>query len=92
MVSFQQNSSFFDIDGFTRSTQLEVGVSWRMKRNELQLARPGRAGADEELDEINARTRQKGPERIRRKVEASIEAKARKRRRQETPNSSAWKK
>lgn len=58
----------------------------------MQIKKPGREGAAEELDEINARTLQRGPDRVRRKIEASIEAKARKRRKQEDPASAAWKK
>ena len=46
----------------------------------------------DELDEINARTRRRGTDRIRRKIEATLEAKAKRRRSREAPASSAWKK
>jgi len=47
----------------------------------------------EKLDSLNARLRNRSnsPETIRRSVEAQIEAKTRKRRKQETPASSGWK-
>ena len=46
----------------------------------------------EELDSLNADTqrRRNAPERIRRKLEATIEAKAKKRRGREVPASAAW--
>ncbi len=47
----------------------------------------------EELDALNAelKRRRNTPERVRRRVEATIEAKARKRRGREVPASAAWK-
>ncbi len=65
----------------------------------MSKERKGRARAtngtteQEQLDALNARRRSKGnaPEVIRRTIEAQVESKARKRRTQEAPASSAWK-
>jgi len=48
--------------------------------------------AGDALDSLNARARGRGPQRLRRKIEATIEAKAKKRRGREAPASSGWKK
>jgi hypothetical protein len=63
-----------------------------MKRSDLKNQKPSQQGAAEELDEVNARTVQRGPDRARRKIEANIEAKAKQRRKREAPTSSALKK
>ena len=60
------------------------------KKREVVVGRE--QDVSEELDGINARTRQRGPDRLRRKMEASIENKAEKRRKREAPASAAWKK
>jgi hypothetical protein len=60
------------------------------RKRERKSPLPGRASAEaEELDALNARLRQTND--TARLVEASIEAKAKKRRREEKPVSSLWK-
>ena len=46
---------------------------------------------EDELDGINEGTRRRGSERLRGRIEATIEAKTKKRRNREAPASSAWK-
>ena len=55
--------------------------------------RPVGADETEQLTSLNAQTLRPGKpgERLRKKMEASIETKARKRRSREVPSSSAWK-
>ena len=63
-----------------------------MKRG-LGLNKTAAQREAEELDGLNAETRRRGntPQRLRRKMEATIEGKARKRRGRERPASSGWK-
>jgi len=61
------------------------------KKSDLQIERPGRQDVADELDELNARTREGGPDGVRREVEATIEEKAKKRRKPEAPTSAASK-
>lgn len=60
--------------------------------NKREISVSREQDVSDELDGINARTRQRGPDRLRRKIEATIENKARKRRRREAPASAAWNK
>jgi hypothetical protein len=64
------------------------------KRNENSPRRTSRATETDKLDALNAETTRSGKsaDRIRRSIEASIEAKAKKRRNREVPASSAFRK
>jgi hypothetical protein len=61
------------------------------KRSDPQIEKPGRQNVADELDDVNATTQQQGPDGVRRELEASIEEEAQKRRKSETPPSSASK-
>lgn len=60
---------------------------------ESRVTRPISGNATEELDGLNADTRRRSnpSKRLRRRMEATIEAKAKKRRKREAPASAAWK-
>lgn len=60
------------------------------KRSDVQIGKSARQEVAEQLDGVNARTQQRGPDRIRRKLEASKEEKANKRRKREAPTSATW--
>jgi hypothetical protein len=91
MGSSKKNTSLFLLVA-TRSTATGMGVHYPMtKRSTEQTGKPGGKDVAEELDTLNARTRQRGSGRVRRKMEATIEANARKRRGREAPASDEWK-
>ena len=61
-------------------------------KQQKRLTKPLGANESEQLSSLNTQARRsQAPERLRRKMEASIEAKAHKRRRREAPASAAWK-
>jgi len=64
-----------------------------MPGNEQKISKQQGANEAEQLSSLNAQTARGKPtgQRFRRKMEASIEAAARKRRRREAPASAAWK-
>lgn len=61
------------------------------KRSDPQIEKPGRQEVADELEDVNAHTRQGGPDRVRQELEASIEQKAKKRRKREAPTSAVLK-